>query len=191
MQVPFGWNKLASFKPPTQQEGSLWVCSHFSMSPAISMWQESNEGNMPALGHPNRSPALAVTAKFCFPVNTLRPRQNGRRFADDTFKRIFWNENVRILITISLKFIPKGPINNNPALVQIMSWRCPGDKPLSEPMMVSYLTHICVTRPQWVNSSVSGRYSRNFRSVNSEHMSQIKFISTSCDSSHVNVTELC
>ena len=50
-------------------------------------------------------------------INTLRPRQNGRRFADDTFKRIFWNENVRISIKISLKFVPKGPINNNPALV--------------------------------------------------------------------------
>ena len=33
-----------------------------------------------------------------------------------------------------------------------MAWRRPGDKPLSEPMMVSLLTHICVTRPQWVNS---------------------------------------
>ena len=55
--------------------------------------------------------------------NTLRPRQNGRRFADDTFKRIFLNENVRISIKISLKFVPKGPINNNPALVQIMAWR--------------------------------------------------------------------
>ena len=88
-------------------------------------------------------------------INTLRPRQNGRRFADDTFKRIFLNENVRISIKISLKFVPKGPINNNPALVQIMAWRRPGDKPLSEPMMVRLLTHICVTRPQWVNTHVS------------------------------------
>ena len=31
-----------------------------------------------------------------------------------------------------------------------MAWRRPGDKPLSEPMMVSLLTHLCVTRPQWV-----------------------------------------
>ena len=84
--------------------------------------------------------------------NTLRPSRNGRRFANDTFKRIFLNENVRILIKISLKFVPKGPINNNPALVQIMAWRRSGDKPLSEPMIVSLLTHICVTRPQWVNS---------------------------------------
>ena len=87
-------------------------------------------------------------------INTLRPRQNGRRFADDTFKRIFLNENVRISIKISLKFVPKGPINNNPALVQIMAWRRSGDKPLSEPMMVNSLAHICVTRPQWVNPSI-------------------------------------
>ena len=85
-------------------------------------------------------------------INTLRPRQNGRRFADDTFKRIFLNENIRISIKISLNFVPKGPINNDPALVQIMAWRRSGDKPLSESMMVSVLTHICVTRPQWVNT---------------------------------------
>ena len=84
-------------------------------------------------------------------VNTLRPRQNGRHFADDIFKWIFLNENVRISIKISLKFVPKGQINNIPALVQIMAWHRSGDKPLSEPMMVSLLTHICVTRPQWVN----------------------------------------
>ena len=56
-----------------------------------------------------------------------------------------------ISITISLKFVPKGPINNIPALVQIMAWRRPGDKPLSEPVMVRLLTYICATRPQWVN----------------------------------------
>ena len=87
------------------------------------------------------------------PFNTLRPRQNGRHFADDTFKRIFLNENVRISIKISLKFVPKAPINNNPTLVQIMAWRRSGDKPLSQPMMVSLMTHICVTRPQWVKDA--------------------------------------
>ena len=83
--------------------------------------------------------------------NTLSPRQNSRHFADDIFRYIFLNDNVRILFKISLKFVPKGLIDNNPALVQIMAWRCPGDKPLSEPMMVNFPTHICLTRPQWVN----------------------------------------
>ena len=85
-------------------------------------------------------------------VNTLRPRQNGRHFPDDIFKCIFLNENIWISIKISLKFVPKGPINNIPALVQIMAWRRPGDKPSSEPMMVNLPTHICVTRPQWVKT---------------------------------------
>ena len=86
-------------------------------------------------------------------VNTLRPTQNGRQFPDDIFKCIFLNENAWISIKISLKFVPKGPINKIPALVQIMAWRLSGDKPLSEPMMVSLLTHICVTRPQWVKGA--------------------------------------
>ena len=86
-------------------------------------------------------------------VNTLRPRQNGCHFADNTFKGIFLNENVGIFIKISLKFVPKGQIDNISTLVQMMAWRRPGDKPLSEPMMVSLPMHICVTRPQWVKQS--------------------------------------
>ena len=85
--------------------------------------------------------------------NTLRPRENGRHFADDIFKCIFVNENLWIRIKISLKFVPRGPFNNTPALVQIMAWRRPGDKPLSEPMMVRLPTHIWVTRPQWVKGT--------------------------------------
>ena len=58
--------------------------------------------------------------------NTLRPRQNGRRFAHHTFKRIFLNENVLIPTKISQKYIRNGPINNIAALIQIMAWRRPG-----------------------------------------------------------------
>ena len=95
-------------------------------------------------------------------LNTLRPRQNGRHFPDDIFKCIFLNENVWISINISMKFVPRGPNNNFIALVQIMAWRRPGDKPLSELMMVSLLTHICVTRPQWVNRRSQYRISKRF-----------------------------
>ena len=63
-------------------------------------------------------------------VNTLRPRQNGRHLPDNIFKCIFLNENILNLIKISLKFVPKGPINNIPALVQIMARLRPGDKPI-------------------------------------------------------------
>ena len=55
--------------------------------------------------------------------------------ADDIFKCIFMNEKLRILIQISLKFVPKGPIDNKSALVQVMAWRRTSDKPLREPML--------------------------------------------------------
>ena len=91
--------------------------------------------------HPNR-------------VNSLRPRPNRRYFADDIFKCIFENENEWISPRISLKFVPKVRINNIPALVQIMAWRRLGDKPLSKPVLVCLLLHICVTRSQWVKQIV-------------------------------------
>ena len=69
-------------------------------------------------------------------VNTSRPKQNGSHFAD-IFKCIFLSEDVWISIKkISLKFVRKAPVNDIPALVQIMFWHQPGDKPLSEAMMV-------------------------------------------------------
>ena len=71
-------------------------------------------------------------------LNTLRPRQNGHHIADDIFKCIFWNENDRIPIQISPKFIPMSPIDNKPALVQVMAWRQTGDKPLPESMLTHF-----------------------------------------------------
>ena len=58
--------------------------------------------------------------------------------ADDIFKCIFLNENDWISIKISLKFVPRSPIDNKPALVQVMAWRRTGDKPLPEPMMAQF-----------------------------------------------------
>ena len=69
------------------------------------------------------------------------------------FRGIFLNENAWISLKISLKFVPKARINNIPALVQIMAWCRPGNKPLSEPMMVTLSTYICITQPQWVNGA--------------------------------------
>ena len=60
--------------------------------------------------------------------------------------KFHWSFFLRFQLTIS-----KVPINNIKALVQIMAWCRPGDKPLSDPMLVSLPTHLCFTRPQWVN----------------------------------------
>ena len=62
-----------------------------------------------------------------------------------TFSNAFLNENIAMSIRITLNFVPKWPFNNIPALVQIMAWRRPGDKQLSEPTMVSLMTHVCVS----------------------------------------------
>ena len=56
------------------------------------------------------------------------------------------------MINISLKLMPKGRIYNIPAFVQIMAWCRLGEKPLSEPIMVNLLTHICLTLPQWIKN---------------------------------------
>ena len=82
--------------------------------------------------------------------NASSPRQNSRHFPNDVFKCISLNENVWILIIISLKFVAEGQINNIPALVQSMTWRRSGDKSLSGPVMVRLPTRICGTRVRWV-----------------------------------------
>ena len=90
-----------------------------------------------------------------------------------------------------MKFVPKGPIDNNPALVEIMAWRRIGDKPLSEQILtrqihaclfknspmefIVYLTHRCgvvhsVADHNWfrkwlVAYSVPRRYLNQFRYI--------------------------
>ena len=75
-------------------------------------------------------------------VNILGPRQNGHNFTDNNFKCISLNENAWISIMLSLKSVPKGPINYIPTLVQIMALA-----PTSH-----YLNQWCLVywRPQWV-----------------------------------------
>ena len=71
-------------------------------------------------------------------IKTSRPRQNVCHFEDDGFKCIFMNGNIWISIKISLKFVPKGSVNNIPVLFQIMVWCRVGDNPPSEPMLTRF-----------------------------------------------------
>ena len=92
----------------------LWIDWHFhtlplGIGPVIESLKQSND---------NRS---INTLELGF--NTLRPRQNGCHFPDNIFKCIFLIENVWISVKISRKFVPKDPINNIPALVQVMACR--------------------------------------------------------------------
>ena len=45
---------------------------------------------------------------------------------------------INILIQISLKFVGRSPIDNKPALVQVVAWCWTGYKPLPEPMMTQF-----------------------------------------------------
>ena len=87
-------------------------------------------------------------------VNTLRLKQNGCHFADDIFKLIIFYEIWCILILIPLKFVPKVPVSNKPALIQLMVWHKLGETPLSEPVMFLFIsdTYKCLIQPPWVNN---------------------------------------
>ena len=58
--------------------------------------------------------------------------------ADDNLKCIFLSENDKISIRITLKFVPRSPIDNKPGLVRVMAWRRTGDKPLPELMLTHF-----------------------------------------------------
>ena len=88
-------------------------------------------------------------------METLRPRQNVRHFADAIMKCISLNENARLWNKISMKYVLRGLIDNMAELIKIMARRRPDDKPLSKPMMLSINTYICVTRPHWVEGRLN------------------------------------
>ena len=58
--------------------------------------------------------------------------------ADDIFTCIFLNENDRILIRISLQFVPRSLVDNKLALVQVLARHHTGDRPLPETMMTQF-----------------------------------------------------
>ena len=143
----WGWCIPAN-KGKEQQANSM--CSQYPQSRVWPILYILGTWTWPFLCMPNSarpSPGTMMTTNSYMlsshsNINTLRPRQCFQmNFLD--WKYMNFDKN-------SIEVVPRDPISNIPALAQIMAWRRPGDKPLSEPMTVSLLTHICVTRPQWV-----------------------------------------
>ena len=99
---------------PDWRQGAV-TSVHPTYSILMIAWQYKEPGHH----QPRYWPHFGIFSTISF--NTLRLRQNGRHFPDDIFKSIFLNENVSISIKISLKFVPKGQINNIPAMVQIVA----------------------------------------------------------------------
>ena len=84
------------------------------------------------------SPIRGPTMSICFfsvGLIHLPMDKMATTLADDSFNYIFLNENDRIWIQFPLKFVPRSPMDNKPALVQIMAWHRTGDKPLPEPTL--------------------------------------------------------
>ena len=70
--------------------------------------------------------------------------------ADNNFKCTFLNENDRIPIRISLKFVPQSPFDNKQVLVQVMAWHRTGDKPLPAPMLTRLTDAYMQHKGRWV-----------------------------------------
>ena len=66
--------------------------------------------------------------------------------ADDISNCFFLNENDIFQIQISLKYVPSSPVDNKPALNQVMAWRRIGDKPLPGPMMMAQFIALVARR---------------------------------------------
>ena len=109
-------------------------------------------------------------------------RDNMAAISRTTFSNAFsWMKMCEFLFKISLKFVPNVPINNISALVWIMAWCQPGDKPLSEPIMVSFRTHICIIWPQrvtWTSTNLS--WNGSFWPNLNKHFSSSKCIWKYC-----------
>ena len=129
----------------------VWNCFHFIhktgseyLKYTLSKYPEIHFLHLPVHTQPNNYSKQR-------PLNTLRPRQMAAIFQTTFWNGFSWMKMFEYRLKFHWSFFPGGPINNIPTLVQVMAWRRPGDKPLSEPMMVRLPTHICVTRTQWVN----------------------------------------
>ena len=106
---------------------------HFHSRKSISECRLENGGHL-------------VSASMCWQegkIHILRSRQNCRHFTDGIFKCIFLNKMYEYRLRFHCSLSPKFELRIFQRWFR-MAWRQPGDKPLSEPMVVGLLTHICV-----------------------------------------------
>ena len=97
-------------------------------------------------------------------LNTLRPRSNGCHFPDDIFKCTFLNENVWISIKIPLKFVPIHGSIQQYSSIGLDSGLAPARRQAIIGTNDGYLlTHIRVTRPQWVKQTMAYLWRRLYR----------------------------
>ena len=131
--------------------------------------------------------------QFCFSDGMTSSRehtrnkseQNCQYFADDIFICILSNENDPILNKISLKFAPKGPIDNESVLVQLLVWRwsayiCQPCRFQAIPRAPNLVITVSVNVLTWQNGRHLGR--RHF---------QLHFLESKRFNSYSKFTEIC
>ena len=112
------------FETPSR---SLWRhCNGTSIFFVRLFWAENTTTLNPLLFFLHRGTIMRKGTSQI--INILRPRQNGRLWADNILRAIFLFENVCMMF-----IFPNGAIQ---IVIQIMAWRRAGDKTLSEPMVV-------------------------------------------------------
>ena len=97
-------------------KGITYICVKRHGKP-LKFYTPIQQHNNRACRHGNHGGLITQATYHFIQISTHLPGQNGRHFTDDIFSCIFVNEKFCILIKISLKFVPEGPIDNDPALI--------------------------------------------------------------------------
>ena len=123
---------------------------------SVMHWNNKNYGYVPPTSFQSKICDLAVKQQSPSQMQSilthLPPGQNSRHFRRRHFKCIFLYKNDRIPIWISMKFVPRCPIDNITAFVQLMAWRRPGDKPITEPMLTHFIDAYMGHSGRWVKN---------------------------------------
>ena len=129
-------------------EGS--IDNKTSLVQVMAWCHQAASHNMIQFGPRSAAPYDIARPSWSF-INTLRQTQNGCHFPYNIFKCILLNENCCILIKISLKYVPEGPINTIQCWFRSWLGTSQATSHYLNQWWLSLMTHICVTRPQWVN----------------------------------------
>ena len=134
-------------KPLYKQMMVNWLIHRYFTGPQWVNWQKREKGpSMDKWLHPLWSVGWNYLS---IPKLQWCNQDKMADISQTTFSNAFYGMKIcefRLIFHSSLQ----GQINNSQALVQIMASDLPGDKSLSEPMMINSLMHICIAWHQWV-----------------------------------------
>ena len=126
------------------------------------------------------SPGKISVHKWCSSINSLDPEGFYYSLQLINFKLISMMNMSSIFYQIAIRWMPQHLTDHQSTLVQVMAWCCQATSHYLIQCWPRSLSPYYITRPQWVNSSAPGRCGNDFKSVMSEQMLWVGFMSTSC-----------